>query len=54
MFLGRPTMDLLIETPDPKAAAAVLRAALKGYDVKVESLGRHGDLTRFRHMWRHL
>jgi hypothetical protein len=54
LFRGEPTMDLLVETSDPKQTAALLSAALADRDVWVAPLGRKGDLAYVCHMWRHM
>ena len=54
MFANGPTLDLLLETTDPKAGAEALALALVGYQVAVEAVGRPGDLAYAWHLWRHL
>ena len=52
-FLGRPTMDLVIEVHDATATAVQLDAALAPYPVHVSVLGRRGDLKCDLGLWRY-
>ena len=54
LFQGRPTMDLLLFASEPQATAQTLRVLLREWPVQVAALGRYGDLSYVRHMWRHL
>jgi hypothetical protein len=53
-FLGEPSMDLLVEAPDPVAVAHQLRAGLGSRPVKVSVVGRQGDRRWVAHLWRHM
>lgn len=54
LFRGEPTMDLLVETTEPRTTATLLSLVLADRDVRVAPLGRKGDLAYVCHMWRHM
>jgi len=54
LFLGRPTMDVIVEADDPNAAARELAPRLAGFDVTVAPVWRPHDLRWVRRLWRYL
>jgi hypothetical protein len=54
LFQGQPTMDLVVPADDPRATADHLRRLLQELPVEVAALGRAGDLSYVRYMWRHM
>ncbi|HEV2722520.1 MAG TPA: hypothetical protein VG323_21035 [Thermoanaerobaculia bacterium] len=54
LFRGRPTMDVIVEADDPKAAARELAPRLAGFSATVAPVGRPHDLRWVMRLWRYL
>jgi hypothetical protein len=54
LFLGRPTMDIIVEAEDPNAAARTLASALASFPVRVAPVGRPHDLHWVQRLWRYV
>jgi hypothetical protein len=54
VFLGKPTLDLIVKTHDPDRASKDLAARLTSFPVVVYSVGAPGEFRWVRRLWRHL
>jgi hypothetical protein len=54
VFLGTPTMDLIVESEEPEQLAPHLAQTLRDVPVVVRAVGRPGDLIWFSRLWRHM
>src|SRR3954452_9678744 len=54
LFLGRPTMDVIVEADDPRSAARDLASLLARFPVTIAPVGRPHDLHWVRRLWRYL
>ena len=53
MFLGQPTMDLVVHAREADSVAAQLRVVLSEYPVVVSAVGQRGALRWVAKLWRH-
>jgi hypothetical protein len=54
LFLGQPTMDLILEAQDPEQVVQHLASVLGNFPVVVRAVGRPDDLKWVSRLWRHM
>jgi len=54
MFLGRPSMDIVVDAKEPEVVLRELATVLGSFPVALSAVGRAGDLAWHARLWRHM